>query len=128
MNGSTNYNKDDSLERGAMEYTIVVAETADSPATLQYLTPYTGAVNRESWCQEKSLGEILGLSETDSDEEEDSEEIETPQESAAFEILETEDRKILLSEIEVLRCTFSKSAHGSSTGISSIHHRTLHHR
>ncbi|KAK1411686.1 hypothetical protein QVD17_38246 [Tagetes erecta] len=31
-------------ERGAMEYTIVVAETADSPATLQYLAPYTGAV------------------------------------------------------------------------------------
>ncbi|CAN6440802.1 unnamed protein product [Victoria cruziana] len=30
-------------ERGAMEYTIVVAETADSPATLQYLAPYTGA-------------------------------------------------------------------------------------
>ena len=27
-------------ERGAMEYTIVVAETADSPATLQYLAPY----------------------------------------------------------------------------------------
>ncbi|PHT50272.1 ATP synthase subunit alpha, chloroplastic [Capsicum baccatum] len=26
-----------------MEYTIVVAETADSPATLQYLAPYTGA-------------------------------------------------------------------------------------
>ncbi|KAL3744904.1 hypothetical protein ACJRO7_014074 [Eucalyptus globulus] len=30
-------------ERGAMEYTIVIAEMADSPATLQYLTPYTGA-------------------------------------------------------------------------------------
>ncbi|TXG70051.1 hypothetical protein EZV62_004986 [Acer yangbiense] len=30
-------------EMGAMEYTIVVAETADSPATLQYLAPYTGA-------------------------------------------------------------------------------------
>ncbi|KAL6573600.1 hypothetical protein OROHE_002059 [Orobanche hederae] len=27
-------------ERGAMEYTIVVAEMADSPATLQYLAPY----------------------------------------------------------------------------------------
>ncbi|KAK7393172.1 hypothetical protein VNO78_21670 [Psophocarpus tetragonolobus] len=34
-------------ERGAMEYTIVVAETADSPATLQYLTPYTGAALAE---------------------------------------------------------------------------------
>ncbi|PHT78947.1 ATP synthase subunit alpha, chloroplastic [Capsicum annuum] len=30
-------------ERGAMEYTIMVAEMADSPATLQYLAPYTGA-------------------------------------------------------------------------------------
>jgi F-type H+-transporting ATPase subunit alpha len=30
-------------ERNAMEYTIVVAETANSPATLQYLAPYTGA-------------------------------------------------------------------------------------
>ncbi|KAF5787693.1 putative H(+)-transporting two-sector ATPase [Helianthus annuus] len=28
-------------ERGTMEYTIVVAKTADSPATLQYLAPYT---------------------------------------------------------------------------------------
>ncbi|CAN4081459.1 unnamed protein product [Withania somnifera] len=34
-------------ERGAMEYTIVVAETADSPATLQYLAPYTGAATAE---------------------------------------------------------------------------------
>lgn len=29
--------------RSALEYTIVVAETANSPATLQYLAPYTGA-------------------------------------------------------------------------------------
>ena len=28
---------------GAMDYTIVVAENADAPATLQYLAPYTGA-------------------------------------------------------------------------------------
>nr|YP_009776551.1 ATP synthase CF1 alpha subunit [Moeroris amara]QJA27037.1 ATP synthase CF1 alpha subunit [Moeroris amara] len=34
-------------ERGAMEYTVVVAETADSPATLQYLAPYTGAALAE---------------------------------------------------------------------------------
>ncbi|MCE5165978.1 hypothetical protein HAX54_013623, partial [Datura stramonium] len=34
-------------ERGAMEYTIVVAETADSPATLKYLAPYTGAALAE---------------------------------------------------------------------------------
>nr|YP_009129765.1 ATP synthase CF1 subunit alpha [Vanilla planifolia]YP_009456218.1 ATP synthase CF1 subunit alpha [Vanilla pompona]AID52154.1 ATP synthase CF1 subunit alpha [Vanilla planifolia]AUJ22504.1 ATP synthase CF1 subunit alpha [Vanilla pompona]QII90209.1 CF1 subunit alpha [Vanilla planifolia] len=32
---------------GAMEYTIVVAETADSPAALQYLAPYTGAALAE---------------------------------------------------------------------------------
>lgn len=30
-------------ERGALEYTIIVAAPADSPATLQYLAPYTGA-------------------------------------------------------------------------------------
>nr|YP_009504725.1 ATP synthase CF1 alpha subunit [Cyanophora biloba]AWW13767.1 ATP synthase CF1 alpha subunit [Cyanophora biloba] len=30
-------------ERGAMDYTIVVAANADDPATLQYLAPYTGA-------------------------------------------------------------------------------------
>ncbi len=30
-------------EFGAMEYTTVVSATADSPATLQYLSPYTGA-------------------------------------------------------------------------------------
>nr|YP_010402941.1 ATP synthase CF1 alpha subunit [Bolbitis x multipinna]UQV94748.1 ATP synthase CF1 alpha subunit [Bolbitis x multipinna] len=34
---------DTSQDRGAMEYTIVVSETANSPATLQYLAPYTGA-------------------------------------------------------------------------------------
>ena len=34
-------------ERGALEYTIVVAETANSPATLQYLAPYTGAALAE---------------------------------------------------------------------------------
>nr|KJB23708.1 hypothetical protein B456_004G111300 [Gossypium raimondii] len=34
-------------ERGAMEYTIVVAETADSPATLHYLAPYIGAALAE---------------------------------------------------------------------------------
>jgi F-type H+/Na+-transporting ATPase subunit alpha len=34
-------------EEGAMEYTIVVAEMADSPATLQYLTPYTEAALAE---------------------------------------------------------------------------------
>jgi F-type H+-transporting ATPase subunit alpha len=34
-------------ERGAIDYTIVVAATADSPATLQFLAPYTGATLAE---------------------------------------------------------------------------------
>nr|AWX53455.1 AtpA [Scotinosphaera sp. NIES-154] len=34
-------------ERGALEYTVIVAATADSPATLQYLAPYTGATIAE---------------------------------------------------------------------------------
>nr|YP_011030783.1 ATP synthase CF1 alpha subunit [Hiya brooksiae]WQT71178.1 ATP synthase CF1 alpha subunit [Hiya brooksiae] len=38
---------DTSQDRGAMEYTIVVSETANSPATLQYLAPYTGAALAE---------------------------------------------------------------------------------
>lgn len=34
-------------ERGALDYTIIVSETANSPATLQYLAPYTGAAIAE---------------------------------------------------------------------------------
>jgi F-type H+/Na+-transporting ATPase subunit alpha len=34
-------------DRGAMDYTIVVSEAANSPATLQYLAPYTGATLAE---------------------------------------------------------------------------------
>merc|ERR1711988_745006 len=34
-------------ERGAIEYTIIVVATADSPATLQFLAPYTGAALAE---------------------------------------------------------------------------------
>nr|YP_009646393.1 CF1 alpha subunit of ATP synthase [Chloroparvula japonica]QBX98097.1 CF1 alpha subunit of ATP synthase [Chloroparvula japonica] len=33
--------------RGAMDYTTIVAANADSPATLQYLAPYTGAALAE---------------------------------------------------------------------------------
>nr|QBK82262.1 ATP synthase CF1 alpha subunit [Cyrtosia septentrionalis] len=40
-------------EGKAMEYTIVVAETADSPATLQYLAPYTGAALAEYFMYRK---------------------------------------------------------------------------
>lgn len=34
-------------ERGALDYTIIVSATADTPATLQYLAPYTGAALAE---------------------------------------------------------------------------------
>lgn len=34
-------------KQGAMDYTIIVAATADTPATLQYLAPYTGATLAE---------------------------------------------------------------------------------
>ncbi|MDX2213303.1 MAG: F0F1 ATP synthase subunit alpha [Oculatellaceae cyanobacterium bins.114] len=34
-------------ERGALDYTIVVAASANDPATLQYLAPYTGATLAE---------------------------------------------------------------------------------
>lgn len=34
-------------QKGALDYTIIVAENADSPATLQYLAPYTGAALAE---------------------------------------------------------------------------------
>nr|ARW64141.1 ATP synthase CF1 subunit alpha [Chondria sp. (in: red algae)] len=34
-------------EKGALEYTIIVAANADDPATLQYIAPYTGAALAE---------------------------------------------------------------------------------
>nr|YP_009122219.1 ATP synthase subunit alpha [Vertebrata lanosa]AJH65977.1 ATP synthase subunit alpha [Vertebrata lanosa] len=34
-------------EKGALEYTIIVAANADAPATLQYIAPYTGATLAE---------------------------------------------------------------------------------
>jgi F-type H+-transporting ATPase subunit alpha len=34
-------------ERNSIDYTIIVSATADSPATLQFLAPYTGAALRE---------------------------------------------------------------------------------
>nr|ANZ53638.1 ATP synthase CF1 alpha subunit [Gnetum gnemon] len=40
-------------ERSAMEYTIVVVEPADSPATLQYLAPYTGTALAEYFMYKK---------------------------------------------------------------------------
>nr|YP_007475587.1 AtpA [Podocarpus totara]YP_009020322.1 ATP synthase CF1 alpha subunit [Podocarpus lambertii]YP_009631208.1 AtpA [Podocarpus latifolius]YP_010569523.1 ATP synthase CF1 alpha subunit [Podocarpus nubigenus]YP_010569687.1 ATP synthase CF1 alpha subunit [Podocarpus salignus]QJF72979.1 ATP synthase CF1 alpha subunit [Podocarpus milanjianus]AER45655.1 atpA [Podocarpus totara]AGE65883.1 AtpA [Podocarpus totara]AHL24761.1 ATP synthase CF1 alpha subunit [Podocarpus lambertii]QCA41073.1 AtpA [Podo len=46
-------------ECGAMEYTIVVAETADSPATLQYLAPYTGAALAEYFMYKEQHTSII---------------------------------------------------------------------
>nr|YP_010981792.1 ATP synthase CF1 subunit alpha [Lygodium flexuosum]UYS92443.1 ATP synthase CF1 subunit alpha [Lygodium flexuosum] len=40
-------------DRDAMEHTIVVSETANSPATLQYLAPYTGAALAEYFMYRK---------------------------------------------------------------------------
>nr|YP_009424026.1 ATP synthase CF1 subunit alpha [Schizaea elegans]APT65981.1 ATP synthase CF1 subunit alpha [Schizaea elegans] len=40
-------------DRGAMEYSVVVSETADSPATLQYPAPYTGAALAEYFMYRK---------------------------------------------------------------------------
>lgn len=46
-------------DRGAMEYTIVVSETANSPATLQYLAPYTGAASAEYFMYRKQHTPII---------------------------------------------------------------------
>jgi F-type H+-transporting ATPase subunit alpha len=42
-----------------MEYTIVVAEIVDSPATLQYLAPYTGAALAEYFMYKKQYTSII---------------------------------------------------------------------
>ncbi|RYQ90188.1 hypothetical protein Ahy_B09g096430 isoform A [Arachis hypogaea] len=44
-------------ENGAMEYTIIVAKTVDSPATLQYLAPYAREVLAEyfMYCERHTL-------------------------------------------------------------------------
>ncbi|KAK2643628.1 hypothetical protein Ddye_025391 [Dipteronia dyeriana] len=51
-------------EIGAMEYTIVIAETVDSPTTLQYLVPYTRASLAEyfMYCERHTLIIYDGLS------------------------------------------------------------------
>nr|YP_010330250.1 ATP synthase CF1 alpha subunit [Porphyridium aerugineum]UNJ17966.1 ATP synthase CF1 alpha subunit [Porphyridium aerugineum] len=36
-------------EKGALDYTIIVAANADDPATLQYIAPYTGAALAENF-------------------------------------------------------------------------------
>jgi F-type H+-transporting ATPase subunit alpha len=42
-----------------MEYTIVVAKTVDSPATLQYLAPYTEAALAEYFMYQKQHTSII---------------------------------------------------------------------
>nr|YP_010444692.1 ATP synthase CF1 alpha subunit [Schizaea medusa]UTJ90147.1 ATP synthase CF1 alpha subunit [Schizaea medusa] len=46
-------------DRGAMEYSVVVSETADSPATLQYPAPYTGAALAEYFMYRKQHTSII---------------------------------------------------------------------
>ena len=60
----------------------------------------------ESWCENRSLEELLEInesdSETDSDsDEEDCEEIEMPQEIFAFKTLEIEDRKTFVPYLDI---------------------------
>ncbi|KAJ9558521.1 hypothetical protein OSB04_013135 [Centaurea solstitialis] len=53
----------------------------------------------ETWCEEKTLGEILWDADTDDEAEDDNEEV--PLVTAAFEVLENEDRKTLVPSLEV---------------------------
>ena len=46
-------------ERGALEYTVVVAATASEPAPLQYLAPYTGSAIGESFRNNKMHSLII---------------------------------------------------------------------
>ncbi|KAJ9556024.1 hypothetical protein OSB04_010638 [Centaurea solstitialis] len=53
----------------------------------------------ETWCKEKTLGEILWDADIDDEAEDESEEV--PLVTAAFEVLENEDRKTLVPSLEV---------------------------
>ncbi|KAJ9535799.1 hypothetical protein OSB04_un001046 [Centaurea solstitialis] len=53
----------------------------------------------ETWCEEKTLGEILWDADTNNEEEDECEEV--PLVTAAFEVLENEDRKTLVPSLEV---------------------------
>ncbi|KAJ9541597.1 hypothetical protein OSB04_028103 [Centaurea solstitialis] len=55
----------------------------------------------ESFCQDRSIGEILGITMSDSEEEDDVEDLEPPLVNAAFEVLENKDRKTLVPSLEV---------------------------
>jgi len=45
-------------ERGALEYTVVVAATASEPAPLQYLAPYTGSAIGE-WFRDNKMHSLI---------------------------------------------------------------------
>src|SRR5262249_15606202 len=45
-------------ERGALEYTIVVAATASEPAPLQYLAPFTGCTMGE-WFRDNGMHALI---------------------------------------------------------------------
>ena len=45
-------------ERGALEYTVVVAATASEPAPLQYLAPYTGSAIGE-WVRDNKMHSLI---------------------------------------------------------------------
>ncbi|KAJ9541977.1 hypothetical protein OSB04_028483 [Centaurea solstitialis] len=56
----------------------------------------------ETWCENESRREALGIAESESDsDEEDCEEIVMPEEIFAFETLEIEDRKTLVPSLDV---------------------------
>ncbi|KAJ9556674.1 hypothetical protein OSB04_011288 [Centaurea solstitialis] len=55
----------------------------------------------ESFCQDRSIGEILGMTMSDSEEEDDFEDLDPPLVNAAFEVLENKDRKTLVPSLEV---------------------------
>ncbi|KAJ9557548.1 hypothetical protein OSB04_012162 [Centaurea solstitialis] len=55
----------------------------------------------ESFCQDRSIGEILGMTMSDSEEEDDFEDLEPPLVNAAFEVLENMDRKTLVPSLEL---------------------------
>ncbi|KAJ9566462.1 hypothetical protein OSB04_002428 [Centaurea solstitialis] len=55
----------------------------------------------ESHCQDRSIGEILEMTMSDSDEDDDFDDLEPPLVNVAFEFLENHGRKILVPSLEI---------------------------
>ncbi|KAJ9539035.1 hypothetical protein OSB04_031768 [Centaurea solstitialis] len=55
----------------------------------------------ESFCQDRSIGEILGMTMSDSEKEDEFENLEPPLVNVVFEVLENKDRKTLVPSLEV---------------------------